>query len=483
MSFFNDFAKDILPDSNRNPEEGDYYGSPLAKIGVSQAIAFQVETEFMHFKTGSATLKDWALKRDFNDPIYQLFKDNVSTIVLAETLLTVIPNTASSLNPNFFDGANDYFKKSSNTHDAEEKIFSHLVLSCLSVVWQSFKNEKRCLPAESDFDPQLVSVINNKNPSLTRDCIEIYHSLYKHAFPENLTVFLDQNLDAFLNRNDVKKAASCFTLHGLAADNPVRGKQRLFHNGSNAPYKLIFNSTPWSLFLHNFKKVNTIDYSKPSDHFPFHTKHPAPSLLWTTLLLIDLHEQLSATAGAGTSGIETNSMNISDLINTSSADLTVDAKTENPKPCRQVYQELRQRGTHRFASAKASQLTLDSVSTERPWLLDQLNDDLNIEQASADHACTISLKIPESVFESLSEPTVLIDIHVFYYHEDLRSTLPCALTQEYNETEGDQDIACFQVELDWDYMHNLAFEPLKTSCLAGLVCNKGKADIVVVFAK
>jgi len=483
MSFLDDFAKYIQPDVKRHAVDGDYYGSPLAMIGVSQSIAFQVEKELMHLKKGAAKLEDLALKRDFNDPIYRLFKDKFSTIVLAETLLTVLPNTVSSLNPDFFDGIDDYFCHSSNPHVTKEKIYSHLVFACLACVWQAFINDKRNLPEKSTFDLKLISIINKNNQSVTADSIDIYRALYQYAYPKNLVNFLDKNLSNFLGQQTKLKPASCFSLHGLPNSRPEKLKQRLFHDGSNAPYKLIFNTTPWSLFLHNYKQGNTIDYNKPRDHFPFYAKHPAPSLLWTTLLLIDLHEQLSSTTQGNALPMETYSMNISDLINAEQGELTVDANTENPKPCRLVYQELRQRGTHRFSSAGTSPDAFNAVTLKKPWLLDQLHDDLIIEQASADKACIITLRIPEVVFESLDEPTVLIDIHVFYYHDDLRSTIPCILTEEYFEIINGIDNACLQIELDWDYMNNLTFDPQKTPCLAGLSCDKGKADIVVVFGK
>ena len=74
MSFLDDFSKLIHPDIKRDAVDGDYYGSPLTWLGVSQSIAFQVETELMHLKTGAVTLEDLALKRQFNDPFYSLFK-------------------------------------------------------------------------------------------------------------------------------------------------------------------------------------------------------------------------------------------------------------------------------------------------------------------------------------------------------------------------------------------------------------------------
>jgi len=478
MSFLADFSKHIQPDDNREAEDGDYYGSPLDVIGLNYSETYGVEKKLLHIKSTPVSLGDIANLGYVSNSIYTLFKNKFSNIVLAETLLRVLPNTASSLNPNFFDGVDDYFDHRSNTHYAKDKIFSHLIFSCLAVVWQAFKYEGCHLPLESVFDQLLISVLNDNNPSLTKDSVDIYKTLYRYAFPDNLIVFLEQNLDKFLNRNGVLKPASCFTLHGLPADNLVRRKQKLFHNGTNTPYKLVFNTEPWSLFLHNYKQGNTINFINPSDHFPFYAKHPAPTLLWSTFLLIDLHEQLSSSMHEETKSLKTNPMNIVDTIgsiNEGSNDLTVDANVENPKPCRTVHQKLRQQLVPRFSLSNLK-------SSELLWLSSDFIHDLVVEQASDDKACTITLRIPEKVFDNLVEPTVLINIHVFYYHNGLRSTLPCVLTEEYSQSIEGEENSCLQVELDWDYMNELALDPLKTPCLAGMSCENGKADIVVVFA-
>jgi len=273
-------------------------------------------------------------------------------------------------------------------------------------------------------------------------------------------------------------------LYGLPQGHPERLKQKSFHGGFNTPYKITFTSKPWSLFLHNYKQGNTIDYNKPSDHFPFYTKHPAPTLLWTTLLLIDLHEQLSSSIYGKTLSQGTSIMQSSESINIKDEavnHLTVDANVENPKPCRIVYQKLRQQLLPRLSSVSSKSIGANIKNIETPWLSSVSKDDLIIEQGTEDKACAITLRIPEKVFANRAEPTVLINIHTFYYHGNLRSTVPCILKAEYNETINEVENLCFQVVLDWDYMNNLAFDPYTTPCLAGLSCENGKSDIVVVF--
>jgi len=484
MSFLEIFSKYILPNIECNLQSSDYYTSPLESIGLSSAESIEVKSQLLHLANGPMSLGDIALKDLYSDSIYHSFKEKFAYIVLAETLLRVFPNTAESLNPNFFDGVDDYFRHSSNTHDAKDQIFSHLVFACLAVVWQAFKHESLELPEKSKLNPSLISVLNDSHSALTSDSFDIYQTLYHFSYPSRLVVFLDQNLDKFLNNRSVIKPASCFTLHGLPVNSAVRKKQKLFHSGVYTPYKLVLNTEPWSLFLHNYKQRNTVNFDKPSGYFPFYAKHPTPTLLWSVFLLVDLHEQLSLIEHKKVSLLSEGIMvgdNSSSLGTCNSGIVKVDAKTESPKPCLTVYKKLKYQIVPRLANVTPKISGIHRSNESLVWLSNDAKQELTIKSSPSSKNCTISLSIPESVFDDLPAPTTVINIYVFYYYKNLRYSIPCILTEEYSEVFKSLDRACFTVELDWECINELDFDPLRTPCLSGMSYEKGGADIVVVF--
>lgn len=57
-------------------------------------------------------------------------------------------------------------------------------------------------------------------------------------------------------------------------------------------FKLSFHDTPWTHFFQLVTQGDSADFTQAGRPFPFYQKHPKPSLLWETFMLLDLHQHL-----------------------------------------------------------------------------------------------------------------------------------------------------------------------------------------------
>lgn len=483
-SFINHYAKRLHPDFDRKPEDGDYYGSPLQCLGVPFDAASLIQTRWLYNSEQKqpTTLYSSSITRDLHTADAIGFERHSDMIIYHEALLRSVSGCKDSLNPDFFRGVENYFNpESSNAHKTSESIYQIILQQSLAAYSAVLHYHDLQLPE--------TTALNNTSAfdcALKHDILRIYAQLFS-VLQENavLTAYLQrlyENINKGISKHPV---ATCFR------------KSRLLDSECDAAWILLdqqtihlsFQTEPWNTLLHKVKKLDNLDFNHPQNHFPFSKKHPSRSLLWMSLLLLELEQcychQITdlpnTTPSVMNPSHDCPSNDQHTTLQHYIRSMTTDAhnpQTRTSKALRDDFEYLKAGQGKRYAQSTTS----DTAKTQSAYMTLDFGDALQLNHTAS--GWQLSICIAESTLDDITQTEfAMLQFYVDCYHGNKVTQIPCELLEETGASISDRNYTRYTLGLDGLALQALDVEDAldELPCLAGVSGRKASADIVVIF--
>ncbi len=490
-SFFAALAEHIQPDFDRDPSIGDFYNSPLQYFGQEVQACSPISTGFMRPVTTLETINETLTEQQLSE------SENIMGIIFLSECLLQTYRPEASLHPDLFSGIKSYLSldlDKGDAHAVEKMTYLWLLEASLAYLWARYQQLGLPLPVVESEQPFWKHQITmDSMPTYVR-LLDNYHALYAYYSQQNL---IKRKLDLLLTNYQLTQrhqGGSIVLLKTL--------KKAGFSLSEIKAIKLSFIQPPWNPWFHVMKKnkIDDLDFTRNSMKYNLN-HHPTYNTLFSTLLLIHLHEHLRDYlihnnlpwipdhTGGNMINKQQTPDNPPDWKQQKIQTLSTDDPSAPPQLSQQLKQSLNNSNGRpvRFVNTAYS-LRPQTASASKPQTTPAFEpvdrDDWTAPASDSPLAkWTVTLKISEDKLEARAGLAMLLSIDVFYYnHQNRRTLIPCDLIEEYQqETDSGEVISCFKLALNALIIKALDFSPTATACIAGFDGTEGEGHMVMVF--